>query len=111
MTLANEVFLPSRIIYRVLERKKVLAKLGDLRCMTFEPFKGRWTWNYEFEAKQLGFPADYEAIPVERQPIVLASCYWIEPDRLHVYVRSTVRLCKFLLFFDKHVPRTWAKGE
>jgi SEC-C motif len=110
MTTTDELFLPSRIIYRVYDRTKLERKLRSLRSMFQEP-TGRWTWNYEFEARELGFPAAYDKIPPERQPLLLASCYWAEADAFYVYVRSTLRLTKFLVFFDKQVPRAWAKGE
>jgi len=110
MTTTNELFLPARVIYRVADRASVLATFRGLRCMTLEP-SGRWTWNYEYEAKEMGFPPAYQEIPPERQPMVLAACYWVGSDRLHVYVRSTLRLTKFLVFFDRHVPRRCAQGE
>src|SRR5262245_4262177 len=97
MTTTNELFLPSRIIYRVFDREELLAKFRKLRCMTFEETNGRWTWNYEFEAKKMGFPPAYEEIPPERQPIVLAGCYFAHPTSLQVYVRSTLRLRKLLV--------------
>jgi len=110
MTTTNELFLPARIVYRVADRARVLATFRGLRCMTPEP-SGRWTWNYEFEAKAMGFPQAYEEVSPERQPVVLAACYWVGSDGLHVYVRSTLRLTKFLVFFDQQVPRTCALGE
>ncbi len=110
MTTTNELFLPARIIYRVADRARVLATFRGLRCMTLEP-SGRWTWNYEFEAKEMGFPPAYEEVPPERQPVVLAACYWVGSDGLHVYLRSTLRLTKFLVFFDRQVPRHCARGE
>jgi len=110
MTTTNELFLPARIIYRVADRARVLTTFRGLRCMTLEP-SGRWTWNYEYEAKEMGFPPAYEEVPPERQPVVLAACYWVGSDGLHVYVRSTLRLRNFLVFFDRQVPRCCAQGE
>ena len=79
--------------------------------MVFDETKRRWLWQYEFEAQDMGFPPAYDAIPPDHRPIVLASCHEVEPNRLHVYVRSASRLTKFLLFFDKHIPRRCAEGE
>jgi hypothetical protein len=110
LTTTDELFLPSRIIYRVYDRGKLEAKLRSLRCMFLEP-TGRWTWNYEHEAKTMGFPPTYGNIPLDRQPLLLASGYWVARERFDVYLRSTLRVTKFLLFFDKHVPRAWTKGE
>ena len=111
MTTTNELLLPSRIIYRVHDAQRLMTIFRKLRCMIWEPPKRRWTWNYEHEAKALGFPAAYEAVPPERQPLVLASCYLIDPHTLHVYVRSTLRLIKFLVFFGQRVSLTCAKGD
>lgn len=99
MTTTNELFLPTRIVYRVVDRARVLGTFRGLRCMTLEP-SGRWTWNYEFEAKEMGFPPAYEEVPPERQPVVLAACYWVGADGLHVYVRSTLRLRMFVEFLQ-----------
>lgn len=111
MTTTNELFLPSRITYRVLNPLELVLKFQSLRSMIFEPHRNRWAWNYEFEARTLGFPDDYDRIPPERQPVVLAFCYLTAKDTLQVFVRSTLRLRKALLFFEEHVPRACAIGE
>ncbi len=111
MTTTDELFLPSRIIYKIFDHRQLLARFRQLRCMTDESVKGRWTWNYEFEALNFGFPRAYDEIPPERRPVVLAACYFVKPDRLHVIVRSTLRLTKSLVFFDQQIPRTCARGE
>lgn len=111
MTTTNELFLPSRITYRVHDADGLVAIFKKLQCMIWEVPKQRWTWNYEHEAKAMGFPAAYDAIPPEHQPVVLASCYLMDSDTLHVYVRSTFRLIKTLVFFGQQVPLSCAKGE
>jgi hypothetical protein len=85
--------------------------LGGLQCLAFDPPRERWTWNFEHEAKAMGFPAIYESGPAARQGVVLASGHWIDSSTFHVYVRSTERLVKFLMFFDQAVPRSCAKAE
>lgn len=110
-TATGELFLPSRAIYRILDEEQVRLRFHSLRCLNPEPFRGRWTWNYEHEAKALGFPSAYDALPPERQPVVLATCYVIDPSTLHVYVRCTDRLIKALKFFDLHFPSNFLKGE
>jgi len=111
MTVTGELFLPSRIVYRVSDAKRLVQKFRKLRCMTFDRLRGRWTWNYEHEAKALGFPIAYDALPPEAQPVVLASCYLPTPSTLHVYVRCTRRVAKFMEFFDRVVPRACAQAE
>ena len=105
-TTTGELFLPTRIIYHVHDREELLRKFRRLRCMEFDGAKRRWTWNHEYEAKELGFPTAYDAIPPDGRPLILASCYEVDGNRLHVYVRSALRLTKFLVFFNKHIsPR------
>jgi hypothetical protein len=111
MTTTGELFLPTRIIYQILDEEQVRRRFHGLRCLNPEPLKGRWTWIYEHEAKSLAFSPAYEAIPPERQPVVLATCYVLTPEILHVYVRSTERLIKALSFFDTQFPRTCLKAE
>jgi len=110
-TTTDELFLPSRMVYRVFDHDQLVKRLSKLRCMPFDPSTNRWTWNYEAEAKKCGFPAAYENIPPERRPLLLASCYLIAPDTLHVYLRSTLRLRKFMVFFDRRIPRACSKAE
>src|SRR5438128_8733062 len=69
MTLTDELFLPTRIVYCVKDREELVSRFHNLRLRT------RWVWQYEFEATRIGFPVNYRRIPRERQPLVLASCY------------------------------------
>ena len=111
MTLTDELFLPTRIVYRVKDREKLLSRFHNLRCMMFDTFRTRWAWQYEFEATPIGFPVNYRQIARERQPLVLASCYLLGRSAMHVYVRSALRVSKVLVFFDQHVPRACARAE
>src|SRR3989442_10865888 len=104
MTLTDELFLPSRIVYSVAARDQLLSRLRNLRSVSLDPARNRWVWHYDFEARQFGFPSAYDRIPRERQPLVLASCYLVNRE-MHVYVRSALRVCKALVFFDRHIPR------
>ena len=111
MTLTDELFLPTRIVYRVKDREELLSKFQNLRCMMYDPFRVRWMWQHEFEATRIGFPVKYRLIPRERQPLVLASCYLLDRGAMHVYVRSALRVSKALVFFDRHIPRACARAE
>jgi hypothetical protein len=111
MTTTNELFLPTRIVYRIFNAEDLLRRFAKLRCMVYEEANRRWTWNYEAEAKKMGFPAAYNQIPKEHRPLILASCYLVDEDTLHVYVRSTLRLQKVLVFFDQWIPRSTAQAE
>ncbi len=110
-TSTDELFLPSRIVYRVWDEKQLVTGLRRLQCMAFDRQRGCWTWNFEHEAKAMGFPAIYESGPAARQGVVMASGYLVDASTFHVYVRCTERLVKFLVFFDQAVPRSCAKAE
>src|SRR5881396_3488469 len=111
MTLTDELFLPTRIVYCVKDREELVSRFHNLRCMMFDTFRTRWAWQYEFEATPIGFPVNYRRIPRERQPLVLASCYLLGRSAMHVYMRSALRVSKALVFFDRHIPRACARAE
>jgi len=111
MTLTDELFLPTRIVYRVKDREELISRFHNLRCIMFDPFRTRWVWQYVFEATRIGLPVNYRRIPRERQPLVLASCYLLDRGAMQVYVRSALRVCKALVFFDRHIPRACARAE
>jgi hypothetical protein len=75
MTLTNELFLPTRLIYEVFDVKKLRAWIQATSCLTPAAGPECWTWNYEAAAKKLGFPPAYDKVPPERQPVEVV------PDR------------------------------
>jgi hypothetical protein len=111
MTTTGELFLPARVIYRVRNRAHLLERFRRLPDMQWDPGRGRWTWNYGPQARRLGFPAAYEMLPPEQQPLVLASCYLTAAHTLQVYVRCASRLIKLLVFFDQEIPRRCARAQ
>src|SRR6266700_2918320 len=50
MTLTDELFLPTRIVYRVKDRKELVSRFHNLRCMMFDPFRTRWVWQWPFQS-------------------------------------------------------------
>jgi len=52
VTLTDELFLPSRIVYRAGDQEKLVSKFRNLRSLSFDPARNRWMWQYEFEARQ-----------------------------------------------------------
>ncbi|MHB9008261.1 MAG: hypothetical protein ACYDC1_15160 [Limisphaerales bacterium] len=111
MTTTNELFLPTRLIYEVYDAGKLRARLDRLSCMSWDPAKRRWTWDYEGAARKMRFPPAYDQVPEERQPVVLASCYLVNDQTFHVYTRCGFRAVKFLVFFEKEVSRSIAVGK
>lgn len=111
MTSTNEPFLPTRLVYEVHNAQQLRARIAKFSCLPWDPAQRRWTWNYEGAARKMGFPPEYRQAPAERQPIVLASCYLVDDQTFHVYMRCGFRTVKFLVFFDQHVSRSIALGK
>jgi hypothetical protein len=111
MTLTNELYLPTRLIYEVYDAGQLRAWLQHTSCMSWDPGKRRWTWDYDDATRKLGFPPAYAQVPAERQPVVLASCYLVDDQTFHVYTRCGFRTVKFLVFFDQQVSRSVALGK
>ena len=111
MTLTDELYLPTRLVYEIYDVKQLHAWLKKTSCMEWHPVKNGWTWNYTGAAKNLDFPSAYDKIPKERQPVVLATCYLVNDQSFHVYARCGLRAAKFLVFFDKQVSRSIAIGK
>src|SRR5207249_9877240 len=50
MTLTDELFLPTRIVYCVKDREELVSRFHNLRCMMFDPFRTRWVWQWPFQS-------------------------------------------------------------
>jgi hypothetical protein len=111
MTLTDELYLPTRLVYEVYDAKRLRTWLQKTSCVQWNPLKQGWTWNYDGVARSLGFPPAYAKVPKERQPVVLATGYLVDEHTFHVYTRCGLRTVKFLVFFDKQVSRSIAIGR
>ncbi len=111
MTLTDEVFLPTRLVYEVYDAKRLRSWLVKTSCMAWDARLRRWTWIHCDAALKLNFPPAYDTVPEEQRPVVLASCYLVDDQTFHVYTRCGPRAIKFLSFFDRAVPRAIALGK
>ena len=50
MTLTDELFLPTRIVYCVKDREELVSRFHNLRCMMFDPFRTRWVSQWPFQS-------------------------------------------------------------
>ncbi len=50
MTLTDELFLPTRIVYCVKDREELVSRFHNLRCMMFDPFRTCWLWQWPFQS-------------------------------------------------------------
>lgn len=110
MTVTDEVFLPTRLVYEVFDARLLRSWLVKTSCMAWDARQSRWTWNHCDAALKLNFPPSYDDVPEEQRPVVLASCYLVDDQAFHVYTRCGLRAAKFLSFFDREVPRSIAMG-
>jgi hypothetical protein len=111
MTVTDEMFLPTRLVYEVYDASWLRSWLVTTSCMSWDARLRRWTWIHCDAALKLNFPPAYDTVPEEQRPVVLASCYLVDDQTFHVYTRCGLRAVKFLSFFDRAVPRSIAMGK
>jgi hypothetical protein len=110
MTVTDEVFLPTRLVYEVYDVSRLREWLEKTSCIAWDAKRQRWTWIHCDAALKLNFPSAYDTVPEEQRPVVLASCYLVDDQTFHVYTRCGLRAIKFLSFFDREVSRSIALG-
>src|ERR1017187_6215061 len=91
LTATNELFLPSRLVYIVKDAARFKEWLSSFACFDWVEKESRWMWLYEAEARILNFPVEYDQLPPESVPVVIASCRMAPNGRFHVYLRATLR--------------------
>jgi hypothetical protein len=101
----GEPYQPVRIYYQVFKQKTVLAVLQKLKCIEYEPERGRWNWLYEAEAKKLRFTRSYSALTPADKPLILGYFTFPSPDQMLLDLRSFERATQALDFFDKRINR------
>ena len=70
-TMTREPFQPVRLYYVIPDRSFVTERLRSLECMVEVPHERCWHWLFHAEAASLPIGAGYDAVPVERRPIML----------------------------------------
>ena len=111
MTLTDELFMPTRLVYEVHDANQMRSWLDENTCFHWNTVKRAWTWNYDGTALKMDFPVSYAKVPKAQQPLVLATGYFVDEYSFHVYTRCGFRAVKFMEFFDQQVPRTIAMGQ
>lgn len=111
LTVTDELFLPTRLVYEVYDAAYLRAWLKKTTCVEWHPVKLGWTWNYTAAVAKMDFPPSYAKAPKAPQPLVLATGYLVDEHSFHVYTRCGFRTVKFLTFFDREVPRSIAMGK
>ena len=102
-TLTGEVVQPIRLYYQIVDKKRLIDRFKQLRCMDLDRTNNRWVWLYSHESKMLKFRKSYQSIPKEMHPIVIGSFFLRNGDELLLDLRSFERAIKAIPFFDKHI--------
>jgi hypothetical protein len=89
--MTKEPFQPVRLYYLIQDRTLVTERLRGLRCMVEVPHDRSWQWLYHAEAASLPIAAGYDAVPVERRPIVLGCIRFPKNGGMTVQTNSIER--------------------
>lgn len=104
----GEPVQPTRLYYRILNKKTLVGALKKLRCVEYIPWMDVWQWLYEAEAKKIRFDQSYNKIPKEERPIALGF-FAIRGDDLILDLRSPNRALAAIEFFDRRINRRAAQ--
>ncbi len=108
-TVTGEAVQPTRLYYKIIDKKRLIDCFNGLRCMDFDPDKNRWVWLYTHESKTLKFETSYSSIPRKLRPVVIGSFFLGNKDELLLDLRSFERTVKAVEFFDKKLGKATAK--
>lgn len=109
MTVTGEVVQPIRLYYQIVDKKRLIDRFRQLRCMDLDRTNNRWVWLYSHESKMLKFKKSYQSIPKEMHPIVIGSFFLRTGDELLLDLRSFERAIEAIPFFDKYIGRAVAR--
>jgi hypothetical protein len=92
LLLTHEPFQPIRLSWTIPGRDAVLAKLAHLRCIDLDPAeRACWVWLFHAESAALPIGDGYEAIPVDRRPLVLGRIRFPRDSVMTLDTNSTQR--------------------
>jgi len=111
MTTTNELYLPTRLVYKVKNAAKLRRILDEHPAMVLDPSDKRWVWIYVPQLHRSEFPEIYAEADIEHDGIVIGSCRMPRKDTFYVFLRGHFRASRFLSLFDRRVPRSVARGE
>ena len=63
MTLTDELFMPTRLVYEVHDANQMRSWLDENTCFYWNTVKRAWTWNYDGAALKMDFPESYAKVP------------------------------------------------
>jgi hypothetical protein len=98
-TMTKEPFQPVRLYYSIPDRSFVTERLRGLKCMVEVPPERCWQWLFHAEAASLPISAGYDAVPVERRPIVLGRVRFPKNGGMTLQTNSIDRAVAAARFF------------
>jgi hypothetical protein len=97
--MTKEPFQPVRLYYSIPDRLFVIERLRGMKCVVEAPTERYWQWLYHAEASSLQISAGYDAVPVERRPIVLGRIRFPKEGGMTVQTNSIDRAVAAARFF------------
>jgi len=101
-TVTGEIVQPIRLYYQLADKKRLIDRFSQLRCIDFDRDGNRWVWLYAYESRSLKFEKSYSSIPKEMHPVIIGS-FFLKGNEVFLDLRSFDRAIKAIPFFDKHV--------
>lgn len=98
-TMTKEPFQPVRLYYSIPGRSFVTEKLRGLKCMVEVPPERCWQWLFHGESASLPIASGYDAVPVERRPIVLGRIRFPKNGGMTIQTNSIDRAVAAARFF------------
>ena len=108
-TVTGEIYQPVRLYYKIFDKSAVENRFRALRCMDIDREHDRWVWLYIEEARKISFPYPYKQISNALHPVVIGSFFTKVDEEMYLDVRSIERAIEAILFFDKHIDRSFAR--
>jgi hypothetical protein len=98
-TSTREPFQPIRLAYSIPDRRHVLDRLRDVRCVVGPDTRGSWQWLFEDEAAGLTFFGGYGDVPEALRPVILAWLRFPNAGGMTLETNSIPRAIEAARFF------------
>ena len=103
MTSTQELFIPTRLYYKLHNIKALIKALRRLKCVLFhEEDANHFIISYYKEAKKINLGVSYQQVPKELYPVTLADGY-IRDSELHIDTKSLARAVELIDFLAKSI--------
>lgn len=101
-TSTDEYYVPIRLYYSISKLSSFKKSLRKLKCVQFNS-DNEFVISYFKEAKDFNLSVDYQDVPKESYPIILAKGSIVGDSILHLDVRSFKRAVELTIFIAKRI--------